>query len=141
MEPTVRLAVPTDIDSIIAVDHMAEPEGGHTAYIRRSVESAQCHVVTVDGQVVGYAVLTYSFFGNAFIDLLYIASDYRRRGYGEALMRHVESASEGAKLFTSTNLSNLRMQGLLNKLGYALSGVIHNLDEGDPELVFFKRLR
>ena len=41
----------------------------------------------------------------------------------------------------ATNLSNLPMQALLAKLNYQLSGVIHNLDEGDPELVFFKRVR
>jgi hypothetical protein len=33
------------------------------------------------------------------------------------------------------------MQALLNRLGYTPSGVIHNLDEGDPEIVCFKRLR
>ena len=33
------------------------------------------------------------------------------------------------------------MQALLNRAGYAVSGVIHNLDEGDPEVVYFKRLR
>ena len=32
------------------------------------------------------------------------------------------------------------MQSLLNRAGYALSGVIHNLDEGDPEVVYFKQL-
>ena len=32
------------------------------------------------------------------------------------------------------------MQSLLSKLGFALSGVIENLDEGDPELVYFKRV-
>lgn len=31
------------------------------------------------------------------------------------------------------------MQSLLAKLDYVESGVIHNLDEGDPEIVYFKR--
>ncbi len=53
----------------------------------------------------------------------------------------MESISRGEKLFTSTNLSNLPMQALLAKLGYTLSGVIHNLDEGDPELVYFKKFK
>jgi len=44
-------------------------------------------------------------------------------------------------LFITTNLSNLPMQSLLVKLGYVLSGVIPYLDEGDPEIVYFKRLR
>jgi hypothetical protein len=33
------------------------------------------------------------------------------------------------------------MQALLAKLGYKLSGVIYNLDEEDPELVYIKRLQ
>jgi hypothetical protein len=32
------------------------------------------------------------------------------------------------------------MQALLEKAGFESSGVIHNLDAGDPELVYFKLL-
>lgn len=41
------------------------------------------------------------------------------------------------KLFTSTNRSNLPMRALLLKAGFIESGYIENLDENDPELVFF----
>jgi GNAT superfamily N-acetyltransferase len=73
--------------------------------------------------------------------MLYVHSDYRRHGTGVALLQHMESLCGTPKLFASTNLSNLPMQSLLAKLGYVLSRVIHNLDEGDPEVVYFKRLR
>jgi GNAT superfamily N-acetyltransferase len=86
-------------------------------------------------------VLNYNFFHNGNIDMLYVHSDHRRRGAGAALLRHLESQCKTPKLFTSTNLSNLPMQSLLAKLEYVVSGVIHNLDEGDPEIVYFKRLR
>lgn len=33
------------------------------------------------------------------------------------------------------------MQSLLATTGYPVSGMILNLDEGGPELVYFKRLR
>jgi hypothetical protein len=56
------------------------------------------------------------------------------------LLQYMESVCQTPKLFTSTNLSNLPMQSLLAKLNYVLSGVIHNLDESDPEIVYFKRL-
>lgn len=32
------------------------------------------------------------------------------------------------------------MQNLLKKLGYERSGIIHNLDPGDPELIYFKKI-
>jgi ribosomal protein S18 acetylase RimI-like enzyme len=86
-------------------------------------------------------VLNYSFYHNGFIDVLYVHTDHRRSGAGAALARHMESLCQTPKLFTSTNLSNLPMQSLLSKLGYELSGVIHNLDVGDPEIVYYKRLR
>ena len=37
--------------------------------------------------------------------------------------------------------SNFPMQRLLATLGFDRSGFIENLDEGDPELVYFKRIR
>jgi ribosomal protein S18 acetylase RimI-like enzyme len=137
---SVRLAETADASAIIAFDHVARDDAGRVRFIERTIEQRQGYVVTFDNIVAGYGVLNYIFFGNAFIDLLYVSSQYRRRGLGEALMRHMESIREGEKLFTSTNLSNLPMQTLLAKLGYVLSGVIHNLDEGDPELVYLKRL-
>jgi hypothetical protein len=33
------------------------------------------------------------------------------------------------------------MRLLLEDCRFAPSGIIHNLDEGDPELVFFRRVR
>ena len=88
--------------------------------------------------MLGYAVLEYTFFEQGFISMLYVRADHRRSGVGTALLSHLESVCRTRKLFTSTNLSNLPMQALLARLGYRLSGVIHDLDEGDPELVYIK---
>ena len=41
-------------------------------------------------------------------------------------------------MFTSTHASNLPMQALLAKSGFEPSGIIHNLDPGDPELVYVR---
>ncbi|MDR7450153.1 MAG: GNAT family N-acetyltransferase [Armatimonadota bacterium] len=76
-----------------------------------------------------------------FVSILYIHSKYQQQGAGMMLMQHLESICQTPKLFTSTNLSNLPMQSLLAKLGYASSGVIHHLDEDDPELVYVKYLK
>ena len=73
--------------------------------------------------------------------MLYIHPDYRRQGMGSKLIQHVESMCKTEKLFTSTNQSNLPMQGLLNKSGFVPSGFIDNLDEGDPEIVYFKDIK
>jgi GNAT superfamily N-acetyltransferase len=71
--------------------------------------------------------------------MLYVAEPCRRQGVGEALLRRVEWECSTPKVFTSTNVSNLAMHRLLNKMGYNVSGVIDGLDEGDPEVVYLKR--
>lgn len=135
---STRLAAETDVEHICSLDHVAQQDNQCQGVIARSVAAACCYVAVVDNQIAGYGVLEYSFFGQGFISLIYVRPDYRRRGVGMVLMQDLQSLCSTPKLFTSTNLSNLPMQSLLTRLGYVLSGVVHNLDEGDPELVYFK---
>ena len=137
----IRKAGENDIDALCSFDLIAQRENERREFIRRVVTSGECFVAVTDDRVIGYAVLNYTFYNTGYIDMLYIHSDYRRSGAGVALLKHIESLCKTPKLFTSTNLSNLPMQSLLAKLEYVLSGVIHNLDEDDPEIVYFKQLR
>ena len=138
---SIRPAVEDDIEALCSLDLIARQENERREFIRREVASGNCFVAVMNETVIGYGVLNYTFYHQGCIDMLYIHSDYRGCGAGAALLRHMESQCKTPKLFTSTNLSNLPMQSLLAKLNYVLSGVIHNLDEGDPEIVYFKRLR
>ena len=90
------------------------------------------------GSVLGYVLLDYTFYDNGFVPLLFVGDQFRRQGVGEQLLLHAVSKCRTQKLFTSTNESNAPMRGLLKKMGFESSGVIHNLDEGDPELVFVR---
>jgi ribosomal protein S18 acetylase RimI-like enzyme len=138
---SIRPAVENDIEAICSVDLIARRENERREFIRRVVTSGECFVAERGEKVIGYGVFNYSFYHSGFIEMIYIHFDYRRSGAGAALVKYLESLCQTPKIFTSTNLSNLPMQSLLAKLGYALSGVIHNLDEDDPEIVYFKRLR
>lgn len=138
---SIRLANESDVEALCSLDLIAVRENERREFIKRSIASSTCHVAVVENEVIGYGVLNYTFFGNGSIDMLYVHSNHRRCGAGEILLRYLESLCETPKLFVTTNLSNLAMQSLLVKLEYVLSGVIHNLDEGDPEIVYFKRLR
>jgi GNAT superfamily N-acetyltransferase len=137
---TIRPAAEGDVEALCSLDQVALLEEGRREFIRRSVAAGVCHVAEAGPEAVGYAVLTYAFYGHGFVEMLYVHPGRRRLGAGAALLRHLESLCRTGKLFTSTNLSNLPMRSLLGKAGYAPSGVIHNLDEGDPELVYFKQL-
>jgi RimJ/RimL family protein N-acetyltransferase len=41
------------------------------------------------------------------------------------------------KLFSSTNQSNDAMHKVYEANGFTKSGLIDNLDEGDPEIIYF----
>jgi N-acetylglutamate synthase-like GNAT family acetyltransferase len=105
--------------------------------LRCAIEEGGCSVFERDGRVLGCVGLDHAFYANGFVSVLLVREDARRQGIGEALMRHAMSSCRTPKLFTSTNLSNVPMQQLLAKLGFELSGVIHDLDPGDPELVYY----
>jgi len=139
--PSIRAATVADVESICLFDQIAQTDDGtRRRLIAQSVAAGNCFVLTAGGAVVAYGVLEYSFYGCGFISVLYVAAEHRRNGFGTMLIEHMEARCRTPKLFTSTNLSNLRMQTLLTRLGYQLSGVIHNLDEGDPELVYYRAL-
>ena len=135
---SIRRAVEADIEGMCAFDDVAQRNRSRRNFIRRTVAAGSCFVALAGRQIAGYVVLEYSFYEEGFVSMLYIRREYRHQGAGELLMRHVEPLCKTAKLFASTNFSNRPMQSLFAKLGYELSGVIYNLDEGDPELVYFK---
>ncbi len=141
MVVSTRIALPSDIDSMLALDTGASNLEHRRLEIQSWVEAGNTVVAHVDEDVTGYAVLDYSFFGRGFIVMLQVAASRRRQGTATSLLRHLEQACRTAKLFTSTNESNTAMRSLMSSLGYEPSGIVYNLDENDPELFFFKRLR
>jgi len=137
----IRDAWVTDLGRLTELDHVTRTDPERLACIRRSIEQGSCIVCTESEEILGYGVLEYSFYGMGFVAMLYVNSQHRRQGVGSQLMRELEKRCRTSKIFTSTNLSNLPMQSLLRTLAYRESGIIFNLDPGDPELVYLKVLR
>ena len=137
---SIRPAVANDVETVCSFDLIARQADDRRDFIRRAVNAGTCYAAVAEQDIIGYGVLNYTFYHQGCIDMLYVAAGQRRRGAGTALLAHMERQCQTPKLFTSTNLSNLPMQALLAKRGYVLSGVIHNLDQGDPEIVYYKRL-
>lgn len=134
----VRTAGPDDLPSVLAIDELVRSNDARSARIRLWLDQAACVVAVDAAGVVGYGVLEHSFFGHGFIAMIYVAAPARRQGVGTALLRELERRCTTPKLFTSTNQSNAAMQHLLAKAGFRQSGVIHDLDPGDPELVYVR---
>jgi hypothetical protein len=57
-----------------------------------------------------------------------------------ALISACAADAPANKLFTSTSTSNIAARALFVHAGFEPSGMIDNLDEGDPEIVYRKLL-
>jgi len=142
---TVRPAGPADVAAIAAVDPLASHDDDRRRFIAERVAAGQTVVAVghdaVDGDaIVGYLVMDHAFFERGFVVMLCVHPERRRRGIGRVLMRHAEGACRTQRIFTSTNRSNLPMQRLLEGLGYRCSGMVDDLDPGDPELFYSRWL-
>ena len=137
--------------AMIAVERGAEPDverimaldghESHRRFVSSQLRGGQCWVCRDDGTVTGFIAADESFYEQCFISLLAVHREHRRQGVATILVRYVESVCPTQKLFTSTNQSNIPAQRLFESLGFVRSGWIDNLDDGDPEIVYFKRPR
>jgi ribosomal protein S18 acetylase RimI-like enzyme len=136
----IKKATLKDLPAILEVMH-AGSTVDHTDFITRSVKAGQCQAAFVGDKVVGFGILgTSLFFHQEFMELLIVHPDYWRQGVGTAIIRRLEKLCTTNKFFTSTNQSNIRAQKTYEANGFVRSGLIENLDEGDPEIIYFKRL-
>jgi len=136
----IERASKSDLEHICALDETILGSGRRRPAIARAFAEGRVAVARVDGVVRGFVITDTSFFDEGFVRLLMVHPEFRRRGLATSLMRAAELDCETNKLFTSTNQSNLPMQQLCDRLGYQRSGIVENLDEGDRELIYVKKL-
>jgi ribosomal protein S18 acetylase RimI-like enzyme len=137
---SIRRARPGDANAIIAIDPIAAQDLRRRQFIRRSIQNKICWVAATRYAILGYAVFNRSFYDRWFMEMLHVDKKERGKGIGRALMDFIERHCAKSHLFTSTNRSNKRMQKLLSKRGFRRSGIVYNLDPGDPEWVYIKKL-
>lgn len=137
---TIEPAQQNDYEQVCACDPLAPTSAVRRAEIAQALAAQTCYVAREHGLAVGYAIFDRSFFHQPFIALLMVHPQRRHEGIGTALMQYVEAHCPTNKLFTSTNQSNVVMQRLCEHLGFVRCGFIEHLDEGDPELIYYKPL-
>lgn len=137
---SIRAGTSPDFDGIRFVDPLLRADPERARLIRSSLAAGECIVALDSDEIVGFAILNYTFFGYGFVPLLVVAVSSRRRGVGIRLLAEVERRCLKSKLYLSANRSNMPAQYLFEKCGFVQSGRIENLDLDDDELVFFKPL-
>jgi ribosomal protein S18 acetylase RimI-like enzyme len=134
----LRQARDSDLPGLLVCDAYAQFHDARTQELLRWVEQQSCFIALARNEAVGFVILQYTFFGSGFIPLVCVAEAHQRQGIGQFLLAQAEQCCITPKLFTSTNASNSRAQRLFARAGFVASGTIENLDEADPELIYFK---
>jgi GNAT superfamily N-acetyltransferase len=127
-----------DLDLLSQVDARLASDSAYRAHIRELLGADMSWAAANGDAGLGFAIVTRHFFGFPFVDLLEVAESGRRRGVGLALMAKCEAVHTADRIFTSTNESNDPMRRLLAKADWKVSGMIEDLDPGDPELIYVK---
>lgn len=129
---------PSDHAQLLQVDELARSQPERAGGLLAALREGECLVAEASGEVRGFVVMNYTFFGFGFIPLVVVGEGSRRSGIGLRLLAAAEARCASTKLFTSTNASNAAAHRLLERAGFQRSGVIENLDDNDPEVVYFK---
>ena len=137
-ELSFRQAVEADLPQLYECDRCSMVHESRRLELSRTVQQMSCLLALAGDQPLGFGVLEYSFFGNGFIPLICVATRHQGNGVGLALLSELEQSCLTPKLFTSTNASNRAAQRLFSRAGFSRSGTVENLDEGDPEFIYFK---
>ncbi len=106
--------------------------------ISKVILDDECFIILADKKEVGFVIFDYRFFDQGWIELIIIDEKYRGKGIGGKTFGLLCDKCKSDKVFTSTNKSNTQMQRALTKADFAFAGELNGLDDGDPELFYYR---
>ncbi|MBJ8004650.1 GNAT family N-acetyltransferase [Bacillus cereus] len=131
-----------DLDSIVHIDVNVIGDDSRRDYIKHAIDEGKCIIAKEDNSISGFLTYDTNFFGCTFLSLIIVSPTKRRQGHASSLISYMLNNSPTQKIFSSANESNTNMQKVFKANGFMRSGIIENLDEGDPEIIFhIKKLR
>lgn len=133
----VEVAKEDLLSAIIKIDEGVVGTDRRKEIVEESIKKRNCLVAIEEGEVKGFLLFDTTFFDHAFISLVMVPPKERRKRIASMLLKEMVHLSPTEKIFSSTNQSNEQMQQVFYKNGFKRSGIIENLDEGDPELIYY----
>ena len=143
----IRLRKASDKDKAVAVGfyNSIEQEEEVSLYreekIAKAILEETCYIILAGHRAIGFVIFDYRFFDQGWIELMILDEACRGKGIGGKVFDLLGEQCRAEKLFTSTNRSNTRMQKALAKAGFSFAGQLTGLDEGDPELFYYRLIR
>jgi GNAT superfamily N-acetyltransferase len=135
----IRPAWGADMTSLRRVDPRMAADPARARMASILLGQGRSWIADVGGVPAGFALTSLGFFSKPMIELLVVAERYQRKGIGLMLVNHCEAVHADDRIFTSTNASNTAANALFAKAGFEGSGIVYNLDPGDPELIYVRR--
>ena len=134
-----EMAQLNNLEELVNIDEEVIGHNSRREYIKKAIEDERCIVAyDIKNQIVGFLLFDTHFFDCSFISLIIVRPTERRKGYATALIDYFINISPTRKIFSSTNKSNKSMQEVFKVNGFIESGFIENLDEGDPEIIYYR---
>jgi len=134
----IKVAGLEHLQTLCAIDQEVIGNASRSDEIQQAIEEERCLLHHFADDITGFLISTEDFFGYDFISLVIVKPSARRKGIASALINAYVKTSKTLKVFSSTNQSNTSMQHVFQALGFVKSGVINNLDDGDPEIIYVK---
>ncbi|MGM0846677.1 MAG: N-acetyltransferase family protein [Bacillota bacterium] len=128
----------SDLDAVAQIDSEVIGNTSRRDFLEKAIRNDSLIIVEENDEVVGFLVCERNFFDCAFISLIVVSNTKRRMGYGSEMLNYMVNNSPTTKIFSSTNRSNHSMQKVFEANGFIKSGIVENLDEGDPEIIYFR---
>jgi N-acetylglutamate synthase-like GNAT family acetyltransferase len=141
MAMRIRGPEPGDARAILELATLSVGPRRAAALVRTHIERRELLVAEDDGEVIGCLAYRTDWFDCTFVSLVVVAERARRRGAARALFEALERVSPSARLFSSTEETNVASIQMHRALGFVPSGHIDNLPQGYRELLLYKRLR
>jgi RimJ/RimL family protein N-acetyltransferase len=129
---------PTLIDLDFRLDQIEHFKLKRVEKIDKAILAGECFIITEDQSSIGYVIFDYRFFDQGWIELIIIDEKYRGKGIAGKVFNLLCEQCKTDKVFTSTNRSNTRMQRALVKANFTFAGELNGLDDGDPELFYYR---
>lgn len=140
----IRLRKATSKDRAIVVDFAYSLDMDEYIKLKREEKITKaifndgCFLVLADNREVGFVFFDYCFFDQGWIELIILGEEYRGKGIAGKVFDLICKQCKSDKVFTSTNRSNTQMQKALTKANFSFAGELNGLDDGDPELFYYR---